>query len=134
VNIFASITNHTMKTEEKAWRDLREYAASRLPTNFADRVLQAVHGPTPETWQQLQAHAAAQIRPGFAARVLRMARELPANVPSLFDQFALGAATMAFCLVTVFFLHTRSVHQEDERILASWQQFAAEVQEYNLAR
>jgi len=123
-----------MKTEDKAWRDLRNYAASQLPDNFADRVLHAVHGPRPETWQQLQAHAAAQLRPGFAARVLRMARDLPASVPSLFDQFALGAATMAVCLVAVFVLHSRSAHQEDERILASWRQFAAEVQEYPLDR
>ena len=123
-----------MKAEDKAWRDLRDYAASRLPHNFAEQVLRAAQGPRPEAWQQLRVHAAAQIRPGFAARVLRLARELPASVPSLFDQFALGAGTMAVCLVAVFFFHSRSVNQEDERILASWQQFAAEVQEYNLER
>jgi hypothetical protein len=129
-----SITNHTMKTEDKAWRDLRDYAASRLSNNFADRVLRAVKGPAPESWGQLQAHAAAQLRPGFAERVLRLARELPASIPSLFDQFALGAATMAICFGAVFFLHSRSVHQENERILATWEQLAVATQEYPLDR
>jgi hypothetical protein len=123
-----------MKTEDQAWKDLRNYAASRLPDNFADRVMSAVQGPSPEAWQQLQTHAAAQLRPGFAARVLRLARELPASVPSLFDQFALGAATMAVCVVAVFFYHSRSVHQEDERILASWRQLVVATQEYPLDR
>jgi hypothetical protein len=123
-----------MKAEDHAWRALQNHASAQLHRGFADRVLRVAHGPQPEVWQQMQARAATQIRPGFAARVLRMARDLPGNVPSMFDQLVLGAATMAVCFVAVFFIHSRSVQQEDQRILASWQQLAAETQEYPLDR
>ncbi|MEO7411763.1 MAG: hypothetical protein ABIZ81_00275 [Opitutaceae bacterium] len=118
-----------MKTEDKAWRDLRDYAASRLPDNFADRVLRAVEGPSVETWQQLQLHAANQIRPGFAERVLRAARDFPAKVPSLFGQFALGAATVAVCLAAVFAVHSRTARLDEQIALAGWQQLAMEAQD-----
>lgn len=113
-----------MKPEEHAWRALRDYAASRLSENFADRVMRAVEGPTAETWQQLQAQAAARLRPGFAERVLRAAREFPSNVPSLSGQFALGAATVALCLAAVIAVHTRSTRL-DEQAMADWQQIAS---------
>jgi hypothetical protein len=129
-NISANIINPTMKTEDKAWRDLRDYAASRLPDNFADRVLRAAAGPTPESWQQLQAAAAAQLRrPGFPERVIRAAREFPGNVPSLFGQFALGAATVAVCLAAVVAVHSRTAHVDEEIALAGWQKLAMEVQD-----
>jgi hypothetical protein len=118
-----------MKTEDKAWRDLRDYAASRLPDNFADRVLRAVEGPSTETWRQLQAHAADQIRPGFAERVMRAARDFPGNVPSLFGQFALGAATVAVCLAAVVALHSRTARLDEQIALAGWQQLAMEAQD-----
>ena len=75
-------------------------------------------------WRQLQNHASAQIRPGFADRVLRAVRALPSSVPSLLDQFAFGAATVAVCLIAVVFLHTRNIRLEEARTLASWQQLA----------
>ena len=117
-----------MKPEEHAWRQLQSHAAAQLHRGFADRVLRAAHGPQAEAWRQLQSHAAAQLRPGFAARVLRAARQIP-GVPSLLDQFALCAVTLAVCLVTVVFVHSRRVRIEEERNLASWAQFADEVQD-----
>lgn len=129
VNICASIINHTMKTEDKAWRDLRNYAASRLPDNFADRVLGALEGPSTETWQQLQAVAVAQIRPGFPERVIRAARDFPANVPSMFGQFALGAATVAVCLAAVIAVHSRTAQLDEQIAVAGWQKLAMEVQD-----
>lgn len=132
MNTFANITNQTMKTEEHAWQALRAHAASRLSPKFADRVLDAVRGPRLETWRQLQTHAAAEIRPGFAERVLRAAREFPANVPSLVDQFVLGAATVAVCLVAVVAFHSRTAHLDEQVALASWQQLAVEAQDIDL--
>src|ERR1043165_8811010 len=119
-----------MKTEDQAWRDLQAQASAQLRSGFADRVLRAAHGAPAEAWAQLNDRAAAQIRPGFAERVLRAARELKV-VPSIFDQFVLGAATVAVCLVAVFVLHNRSSRIEEERALAGWQQLAAEAQEFD---
>jgi len=117
-----------MKPEDHAWQSLRDHAAAQLRGGFADRVIRAAHGAPAESWQQLQAHASAQLRPGFAERVLRAAREV-AQVPSLFGQFALGAATVAVCLGAVFFVHQRVVREEEERSLARWEQLAAETQD-----
>lgn len=121
-----------MKPEEHAWQALRDKAASRLSPDFADRVLRAVHGPTPEAWRRLHAHAAAQIRPGFAERVLRAAREFPGNVPSLIDQLVLGAATVAVCLIAVVAVHSRSAKLDEQVALAGWQQLAVEAQDIDL--
>lgn len=118
-----------MKTEDHAWRALNEHAATQLRHGFAERVLRAAQGPQAETWQQLQAHGARQLRPGFAERVLRAARDLKSGVPSLFDQFALGAATVAVCLTAVVTIHARTVRVEEERALASWEHLAAQVEE-----
>jgi hypothetical protein len=117
-----------MKTEDHAWRDLSAHASAQLRTGFADRVIRAAHGAPAQAWGQLNTHAAAQIRAGFAERVLRAARELKVG-PSFFDQFALGAATVAVCLVAVFVVHNRSSRLEEENALARWQQLAAESQE-----
>lgn len=117
-----------MKPEENAWRQLQNHAAAQLPPSFANRVLRAAQGPRPEAWRQLQKHATAQLQPGFAARVLRAARQIP-GVPSLLDQFAYSAATVALCVVTVVFVHSRQVQLEDERNLAGWAQLAEEVQD-----
>jgi hypothetical protein len=118
-----------MKTEDHAWRALNEHASAQLRNGFADRVLRCAHGPAAQTWQQLQAQAARQIRPGFAERVLRAARDFPANIPSLFDQFVLGAATVAVCLAAVVTIDFRSQRLEEERALASWQQLAQETEQ-----
>lgn len=117
-----------MKPEENAWRQLQTHAAAQLHRGFADRVIRAARGPQDEAWRQFQTHASAQLRPGFAARVLRAARQIP-GVPSLLDQFAYSAAALAVCVLTVVFIHTRSVRIEEERNLASWAQFADEVQD-----
>lgn len=118
-----------MKTEDHAWRALTEHASAQLRNGFADRVLRLSQGPTAETWRQLEAHAAHRLRPGFAERVLRAAREFPGKLPSLFDQFVLGAATVAVCVAAVVTLDFRSQRMQEERALASWQQFALEVAE-----
>ena len=118
-----------MKPEDHAWRELRAHAAAQLSGGFADRVLRAARGPDAAAWNQLQVHATAQLRPGFADRVLRAARAVQAGVPSLFGQFALGTATAAVCLLTVVYLHSRSLRAEEERNLAGWQQLADESDE-----
>lgn len=118
-----------MKSEDHAWRALQEHASVQLRGGFAERVLRAAHGPQAESWQQLQTHAARQLRPGFAERVLRAAREFPGNIPSLFDQFALGAATVALCLAAVVTIDFRSQRVHEERALASWQQLALEAEQ-----
>jgi hypothetical protein len=118
-----------MKPEDHAWRDLRAHAAAQLRSGFADRVLRAAHGPDAAAWTQLQTHAAAQLRPGFAERVLRAARAVQAGVPSLYGQFALGAAIAAICLLTVVYFHSRSLRLEEERNLAGWQQIVADAQD-----
>jgi hypothetical protein len=121
-----------MKTEDHAWQSLRDHAAAQLRGGFADRVIRAAHGAPAEAWQQLNARALAQIRPGFAERVLRAAREIKnVSVPSLFGQFALGAATVAVCFGAVFFAHQRSVRLEEELALARWEQLAAETQDFD---
>lgn len=120
-----------MKTEEHAWRDLSAHASAQLRGGFADRVISAAHGAPAAAWQQLNAHATAQIRPGFAERVVRAARDFKGNVPTFFDQFALGAATVAVCLVAVFVVHSRATRLEDERALVRWQQLAAETQDFD---
>jgi hypothetical protein len=118
-----------MKTEDQAWHQLREHAAAQLRPDFAQRVLRAASGPTAAAWQQLQTKAVAQIRPGFAERVLRAARAFP-GVPSLLDQFALSAATAALCLGAVVIAHNVLVQRENDRNLASWQQLAADAQDF----
>jgi hypothetical protein len=118
-----------MKTENQAWRSLQAHASAQLRGGFADRVLRAARGPEAATWAQLRAHGAAQLRPGFAERVLRAARAVQAGVPSLFGQFAIGAATAAICLLTVVYFHSRAIRLAEERNLAGWQQLAAEVQD-----
>lgn len=118
-----------MKPEDHAWRNLRAHAAAQLRSGFADRVLRAARGPDAAAWGQLQTHAAAQLRPGFAERVLRAARAVQAGVPSLFGQFALGAAIAGICLLTVVYFHSRSLRLEEERNLAGWQQIVADVQD-----
>lgn len=116
-----------MKTDDPAWQALRQHAAKQLPGDFAGRVLRAAAGPQPEAWRQLQVQAAAQLRPGFAERVLRAARDF--NVPSLFNQFALGAVTVAVCLVAVVAVHSRSARLDEQIALAGWKQLAMEAQE-----
>ena len=113
-----------MKTEDHAWRSLQAHASAQLHTGFADRIVRTAHGSGSAAWGHLQRHASAQIRPGFAARVLRAARALPSNVPSLLDQAAFGAVTVAICLLAVVFLHVRQTRLEEARNLASWQQLA----------
>jgi len=120
-----------MKTEDQAWRSLQAHAAAQVRTGFADRVLRTAHGPDAAVWNQLQSHATAQIRPGFAARVLRAARALPASVPSLRDQVAYGAVTLAVCFAAVVFLHMRKNQLEEARNLASWQQLADAAQDFD---
>jgi hypothetical protein len=120
-----------MKPEDHAWHALREHAAAHLRPGFADRVLRAARGPDAAAWAQLNAHAAAQLRPGFAARVLRAARAVQHGMPSLFGQFAFGAATAAVCLLTVVYFHSRALRAEEERNLAGWQQLAADLQDFD---
>jgi hypothetical protein len=121
-----------MKTEDKGWRALGAHASAQLPTSFADGVLRAARGPAPEAWRQLNSAGAAQLRPGFAERVLRAARALPEKIPSLFDQFALGAATVAVCVVAVLAVHTHSTRVEEERALQTWAALAAESSDFDL--
>ena len=118
-----------MKTEDHAWHSLQSHAAAQLRPGFADRALRAARGPDASTWQQLSAHAAEQLRPGFAARVLRAARALPNAMPSFRDQLAFSAAVAAICVAAVVYVHARSTRLANERNLADWQQFAAEVQD-----
>ncbi|MEY2879183.1 MAG: hypothetical protein RLZZ15_1563 [Verrucomicrobiota bacterium] len=118
-----------MKTEDQAWRELQDHAAAQLRGGFATRVLRAVHGPDARAWDHLQRHAGAQLAPGFATRVLLALRVARAGVPSLFSQFAVGAATGAACLVAVVYFHSRSTRLQEERNLADWQRLAAEVQD-----
>src|SRR5258707_915235 len=116
-----------MKTEDHAWRALRDHASAQLRDGFADRVLLGAHGAPKESWQVLRSHAAAQLRPGFAERVLRAARQIP-GVPSILDQFAFSAGVAALCTLAVIVIHARSTQLEDERNLATWQQIAAEAE------
>jgi hypothetical protein len=118
-----------MKPEDQAWRDLQAHASAQLGRGFADRVLRAAHGPDAATWSELRAHGAAQLRPGFAERVLRAARVVQNGMPSLFGQFAIGAATAGVCLLAVVYFHSRATRLEDERNLAGWQNLVAEVQD-----
>src|ERR1041385_220964 len=97
-----------MKTENHAWRALRDHASAQLRDGFADRVIRAAHGAPAESWEHLRAHAAAQLRPGFAERVLRAARQLP-GMPSLLDQFVFSLGTAAVCALVVFYVHARIV-------------------------
>ena len=118
-----------MKPEDQAWRDLQAHASHQLRHGFADRVLRLAHGPAAASWENLRAHGAAQLRPGFAERVLRAARSVQSGMPSLFGQFAVGAATAGICLLAVVYFHTRANRIEEERNLAGWQRLAAEVQD-----
>lgn len=128
VNTFANIINPTMKTENQAWRDLQAHASAQLRTGFADRTLRAARGPQDATWRQLNTHASRQLRPGFAERVLRAARAAT-EVPSLTSQFALSAATAAFCLAAVIFVQDRSAQLADERNLADWERIVLSAQD-----
>src|SRR6185503_5823147 len=123
-NIFASIINLIMKTEDSAWRSLQTHAAAQLRRGFADRVLRAAHGPQPAVWGQFHAQGVAQIRPGFAERVLRAARAV-ADTPSLASHFALSAVTAALCLAAVLFVNDRIERSDDERNLAEWERIVA---------
>ncbi len=122
-----------MKTEDHAWRELQRHAAAQLRPDFAQRAVRAANGPAASAWRQLQAHGASQIRPGFAERVLRAARSLP-RIPSALDQLAFGAATAAACLIAVVLMHARTTQIEEQRNLEGWQQLAAEVQNFDIAR
>jgi hypothetical protein len=118
------------ESETKAWHQLEEHAASRLRTGFASRVLRAARPPGARVWLELEENAAAELSPGFADRVLRAVRAaLPAELPSLFSQFALSAATAALCLIAVVYVHDRATRMENERNLASWQQVVDEAQD-----
>jgi hypothetical protein len=119
-----------MKPESYAWRQLGDRAAAQLRSGFADDVLRATHGPEPEVWRQMEAQAAGALRPGFADRVVRAVRAaLPAQMPSLFSQLALSAATAAVCMLAVVYLHDRTTRLQDERSLADWQRLAADAQD-----
>jgi hypothetical protein len=117
-----------MNSENEAWRQLQRQAAEQLRPDFAARVLNTAKGPEAAAWRQLQAEGAAQLRPGFAERVMRAARALP-RMPSLFNQFALGAATAGVCLLGVVFFHARATASQEQRNLDKWQQLAAEIQD-----
>lgn len=79
----------------------------------------------PETvaWLALDAHAARLLPPGFAERTLRAAR---AVAPTFVSQCLLSAATAAFCLVLIMFVHSHVTAQETARNLAGWQELARE--------
>lgn len=123
-----------MKTEDHAWRDLQNHASAQLRHGFADRVLRTAHGPQASEWEALRAHGAAQLRPGFAERVLRAARQIKQGAPSLFDQLAFGAATVAICLAAVVYVHVRQTRAEEAQVLAGWQRLASEAQVYGSMR
>jgi hypothetical protein len=119
-----------MKPESYAWRQLAEHASTQLRPGFASDVLRTARGPQPEAWCQMEAHAADILRPGFANRVIRAVRAaLPAQMPSLFSQVALSAATAAVCMLAVVYLHDRTTRLKDERSLAGWRQLAADAQD-----
>ena len=119
-----------MKPEDQAWASLRDHASAQLRDGFADRVLRAARGPTPEVWQQLRQSAAARLRPGFAERVLRAAR-VATEMPSFTSQLALSAATAAVCLGAVLFVHNRRLEQADARNLAEWRTIVAVAQDFD---
>lgn len=124
-----------MNSEDQAWRDLQRHAAAQLRADFSQRVLRAAHGPSAEAWQQLHEDAARRLRPGFAERVLRAARALPrVKMPSLFDQFAIGAATAAICLASVVYAHERTMDREEQQNIARWHQLAMELEEQDAVR
>lgn len=75
----------------------------------------------------MEEHAAAQIRYGFADRVLRAARA--ADVPSLLSQFALSAATAAFCLGAVVAVHTYNAQANEAHSHTDWEQIMLEAQD-----
>ena len=120
-----------MNPEEKAWNDLREAAASRLPPGFAAGVVRSARGPGADAWFRLREAAAACIRPGFAARVLRAAREA-AVAPSYASQLALSALTVALCLAAVVLFHERNQRLADERNLAEWRAIVAFARELDV--
>lgn len=123
-----------MKPEDQAWRDLQNHASAQLRSGFADRVLRQAQGPSAQEWAALRAHGAAQLRPGFAERVLRAARGIKERAPSLFDQLAFGAATVAICLGAVIYVHNRQTRAEEAQVLAGWQRLASEAQVYGMMR
>jgi len=122
-----------MKTEDRAWRELRHHASAQLRPGFADRALKFAHGPGDPAWQQLRASARGQLRPGFAERVLRAVR-IAAEGPSLLSQFALSAATATVCLAAVLLVHDHNVSRADERNLAHWQNIVLVAQEVESSR
>jgi hypothetical protein len=122
------------ESESYAWQQLEERAAAHLRAGFANRVLCAARPPGDRVWVELEEHAVTQLEAGFADRVLRAVRAaLPAEIPSLFSQFALSAATAAVCLIAVVYVHDRTTRLEDERNLASWRQLAADTQDIDLS-
>ena len=118
-----------MKPEDRAWQSLQKRASAHLRGNFADHVLKAARGPDARTWAQLEAAGAARLRPGFAERVLRAARKIP-GLPSLFNQFAFSAATVAVCVLAVAGVHAVQIRLESDRNLAGWQQLVDDVHEF----
>ncbi len=130
-NVCVNITSHNMKPESYAWKQLEEHAAAQLSAGFASRVLRASQSVEPAGWSQLEQHAAAHLEAGFADRVLRVVRAaIPAEIPSFFSQFALSAATAAFCMVAAVYLHDRTTRIEDERSLAAWERLAADARDF----
>lgn len=117
-----------MKTEDHAWRDLRQHASGQLRSGFADRVLRSAQGPRDAAWADLRAHGASRLRPGFAARVLQRARELP-GVPSFGDQFAYSLGAALVCALTALLIHSRGVRIENEHNLEQWQQIVQDAQD-----
>lgn len=116
-----------MNKEDHAWEQLRDHAARRLRSNFAQSVLHQARAGDATTWAKLRDHAAAQIRPGFAERVLRAARALT-SAPSLWDQLAMCAATATLCLLAVLFIDERNHRVDEQANLASWAQLGDEMQ------
>ena len=123
-----------MKPESYAWRQLEEHAAARLRTGFANRVLRATSLPDSRFWIEFEERAVASLRPNFADRVLYAVRTaIPAEMPSLFSQFALCAATAALCLIAVVYVHDRTTRLAEDRSLADWKQLAADAQDLDLS-
>lgn len=108
-----------MKPESCAWRQLEEHAAARLRTGFANRVLRVTSLPHSRVWIAFEERAAASLRASFADRVLHAVRAaVPAEMPSLFSQLALCAATAALCLIAVIYVHGHITRLADDRSLA----------------
>lgn len=80
----------------------------------------------------LRDRGAAQLRPGFADRVLRAAQASTAAARaglSPFAQLSLSAATLACCLLALFFVQLRFFDNDSERSIAEWQAFALQAED-----